>query len=168
MRFVLAHCAFLRVRHDTNSESTYATGQENRELVLNCCLHNEALSVSSIRAASVCCVACHRLQHQVGAMDNAAVDIAPEGLATLSYDDTVAYEEQLPTEAEIAAAEAASLANRIGRGKVYLLSESSIVTRSTKVSRLSNPHVFSYVLLISDANLLLSSVIRRENTTMTG
>jgi len=101
-------------------------------------------------------------------MDNAAVDIAPEGLATLSYDDTVAYEEQLPTEAEIAAAEAASLANRIGRGKVYLLSESSIVTRTTKVSRFSGPHVFSYVLLISDANLLLSSVICRENKTMTG
>ncbi|KAF5321858.1 hypothetical protein D9619_001218 [Psilocybe cf. subviscida] len=39
----------------------------------------------------------------------------------LSYDDNVAYEEQLPTEAE----QAASLAKRIGTSKVYLLAESA-------------------------------------------
>ena len=49
----------------------------------------------------------------------------------LSYDDTVAYEEQLPTEAERESA--ASLANRIGSSKVYLLSESSVATRVGKV-----------------------------------
>lgn len=38
----------------------------------------------------------------------------------LSYDETVPYEEQLPS-----AAEAAALASRIGSTKVYLLSESS-------------------------------------------
>ncbi|KAF8876307.1 hypothetical protein CPB84DRAFT_1795920 [Gymnopilus junonius] len=63
-------------------------------------------------------------------MDNLAEDIAPEPVAVLSYDDTVAYEAQLPTEEERAAA-AASLANRIGTSKVYLLSESSAAaTRS--------------------------------------
>lgn len=38
----------------------------------------------------------------------------------LSYDETVPYEEQLPS-----AVEAAGLASRIGNTKVYLLSESS-------------------------------------------
>ncbi|KAF8966488.1 hypothetical protein BDZ97DRAFT_1917591 [Flammula alnicola] len=61
-------------------------------------------------------------------MDNTPDGIAPEELATLSYDDTVAYEEQVPTEAE----RAASLAKRIGTSKVYLLSESSAVTRVGK------------------------------------
>lgn len=53
----------------------------------------------------------------------------------LSYDDTVAYEEQLPTEQERAAAAArtASLVNRVGNSKVYLLSESTATTRNTKV-----------------------------------
>jgi ATP:corrinoid adenosyltransferase len=50
----------------------------------------------------------------------------------LSYDDTVAYEEQLPTEEEVAAT--GSLANRIGNSRVYLLSESTAATaRTTKV-----------------------------------
>lgn len=54
----------------------------------------------------------------------------------LSYDDTVAYEEQLPTEQERAAeaARTASLINRVGNNKVYLLSESAAATiRTTKV-----------------------------------
>ena len=53
----------------------------------------------------------------------------------LSYDDTVAYEEQLPTEEEMAAATTTeSLANRIGNSRVYLLSESTAATtRTTKV-----------------------------------
>lgn len=41
----------------------------------------------------------------------------------LSYDDTVAYEEQLPSTDH----ERANLADRIGTTKVYLLSESSKV-----------------------------------------
>ncbi|KAJ7499384.1 hypothetical protein FB451DRAFT_1205262 [Mycena latifolia] len=45
-------------------------------------------------------------------------EVAPDAYPSLSYDDT-AYEEQLPTPAE-----QASLANRIGTSKVYLLSES--------------------------------------------
>ncbi|KAJ7179572.1 hypothetical protein C8R46DRAFT_1345896 [Mycena filopes] len=52
-------------------------------------------------------------------------DSAPDAFPDLSYDDT-AYEEQLPT-----AAEQASLANRIGTSKVYLLSE-SVATRVGK------------------------------------
>jgi hypothetical protein len=52
----------------------------------------------------------------------------------LSYDDTVAYEEQLPTEEELAASRTASLADRIGNSRVYLLSESTAATtRTTKV-----------------------------------
>lgn len=54
------------------------------------------------------------------------MDIATEPLpveySTLSYDDTVPYEDQLPTASE----EHTSLANRIGHTKVYLLSESSV------------------------------------------
>jgi hypothetical protein len=50
-------------------------------------------------------------------MDTFPEDNAPDAFPALSYDDT-AYEEQLPT-----AAEQASLANRIGTTKVYLLSE---------------------------------------------
>lgn len=57
-------------------------------------------------------------------MDNTPDGVTPQAIATLSYDDDVAYEAQLPTEAELAAT-AASLANRISRSKVYLLSESS-------------------------------------------
>ncbi|KAJ6567345.1 hypothetical protein DFH09DRAFT_1156709 [Mycena vulgaris] len=44
-------------------------------------------------------------------------EVAPDAYPALSYDDTT-YEEQLPT-----LAEQASLANRIGTSKVYLLSE---------------------------------------------
>lgn len=62
-------------------------------------------------------------------MDNSPDGIAPEEhLAPLSYDDTVAYEEQLPTESE-----RGSLANRIGTTKVYLLSETTVATRPSKV-----------------------------------
>jgi hypothetical protein len=56
--------------------------------------------------------------------------------AMLSYDDTVQYEEQLPTEEEriAAAARTGSLVNRIGSSRVYLLSESAAaITRTTKV-----------------------------------
>ncbi|KAF9004743.1 hypothetical protein BDQ17DRAFT_1390226 [Cyathus striatus] len=61
-------------------------------------------------------------------MDN-AIDIAPnEYTPELSYDDTVAYEEQVPTEEE----RVASLANRIGRTKVYLLSETTSQARIGK------------------------------------
>ncbi|KDR74423.1 hypothetical protein GALMADRAFT_250360 [Galerina marginata CBS 339.88] len=62
-------------------------------------------------------------------------DIAPQVLdpsLPLSYDDNVAYEAQLPTAAEleaeavrVQAVASASLANRIGTSKVYLLSETS-------------------------------------------
>lgn len=51
-------------------------------------------------------------------------DIAPE-FTVLSYDDTVAYEEQVPTHPSNDP-ERSSLANRIGSTKVYLLSESSV------------------------------------------
>jgi hypothetical protein len=67
---------------------------------------------------------------------DAADEMAPHMESTmLSYDDTVAYEEQLPTEEELAAASrTASLANRIGNSRVYLLSESTAATtRTTKV-----------------------------------
>jgi hypothetical protein len=62
------------------------------------------------------------------------MDIASEAnplaeYSTLSYDDTVPYEDQLPDDGEPAQA---SLANRIGSTKVYLLSESS-VARVAKV-----------------------------------
>lgn len=66
---------------------------------------------------------------------------ATDGLALhmdssmLPYDD-IAYEEQLPTEQERAAeaARTASLVNRIGNNRVYLLSESATATtRATKV-----------------------------------
>ncbi|GLB33260.1 putative nuclear cap-binding protein subunit 3 [Lyophyllum shimeji] len=56
-------------------------------------------------------------------MDNWPDGVSPDAVAaadTLSYDDTVAYEEQVP------APESASLANRIGSTKVYLLSETSV------------------------------------------
>ncbi|KAJ7163789.1 hypothetical protein C8R43DRAFT_988658 [Mycena crocata] len=49
-------------------------------------------------------------------MDSFPDEVAPDAFPALSYDDT-AYEEQLPTPAK------ASLANRIGTSKVYLLSE---------------------------------------------
>ncbi|PPQ82260.1 hypothetical protein CVT26_009976 [Gymnopilus dilepis] len=63
-------------------------------------------------------------------MDNLPEGVLPDpvstsGSAMLSYDDTVAYEEQLPTAEEAERAAAASLAKRIGSSKVYLLSESS-------------------------------------------
>ncbi|KAJ7122884.1 hypothetical protein C8R44DRAFT_784776 [Mycena epipterygia] len=50
-------------------------------------------------------------------MDTFPDEVAVDAYPALSYDDT-AYEEQLPTPAE-----QASLANRIGTSKVYLLSE---------------------------------------------
>ncbi len=66
-----------------------------------------------------------------------ADEISPHIESTmLSYDDSVAYEEQLPTEEELeaAATRTVSLANRIGNSRVYLLSESTAATtRTTKV-----------------------------------
>ena len=63
-------------------------------------------------------------------MDNTPIGVDIAEVSALSYDE-VAYEEQLPTEAERAAA--ASFAKRIGTSKVYLLSESSAVGRVGKV-----------------------------------
>ncbi|KAF5371944.1 hypothetical protein D9615_008089 [Tricholomella constricta] len=55
-------------------------------------------------------------------MDNWPDGVAPEVVGdTLSYDDNIAYEEQISNDPE-----RASLANRIGSTKVYLLSETSI------------------------------------------
>lgn len=62
-------------------------------------------------------------------MENTPAEFTTEDIAALSYDDSVAYEEQVPTDAE----RAASLAKRIGTSKVYLLSESSAVARAGKV-----------------------------------
>jgi hypothetical protein len=64
-------------------------------------------------------------------MDNTPDGVNIEELSALNYDDTVAYEQQLPSEHEVAA----SLAKRIGTSKVYLLSESSAATRAGKVRR---------------------------------
>lgn len=60
-------------------------------------------------------------------MDTFPDEVAVDAYPALSYDDT-AYEEQLPTPAE-----QASLANRIGTSKVYLLSET--IARVGKVRR---------------------------------
>jgi hypothetical protein len=64
-------------------------------------------------------------------MDNSPEGVSPDLLNSLSYDDTVAYEEQVPTHVSNDP-ERASLANRIGNTKVYLLSEST-ATRAGKV-----------------------------------
>ena len=63
-------------------------------------------------------------------MDNTPDGVNIEEFSALNYDDTVAYEQQIPTEHEVA-----SLAKRIGTSKVYLLSESSAATRAGKVRR---------------------------------
>jgi len=73
-------------------------------------------------------------------MDIYPEEIAPQDISTaLSYDDTVAYEAQLPTEAERAATEAAaasSFASRISKSKVYLLEDSSSSsTRNTTMGK---------------------------------
>ena len=66
-------------------------------------------------------------------MDNTPDGVNIEEFSALNYDDTVAYEQQIPTtEPEVVA----SLAKRIGTSKVYLLSESSAATRAGKVRRL--------------------------------
>jgi hypothetical protein len=64
-------------------------------------------------------------------MDNAVALDSPVDLSALSYDDTVAYEEQVAPAND---PEPMSLANRIGRAKVYLLAETS-VARVGKVRR---------------------------------
>lgn len=64
------------------------------------------------------------------------MDIAADSsleLSTLSYDDTIPYEDQFATHPSIDMGRA-SLANRIGTTKVYLLSESA-VARVGKVRR---------------------------------
>jgi hypothetical protein len=58
-------------------------------------------------------------------MDNSPEGVSPDLLASLSYDDTIAYEEQVPTHPSNDPARA-SLADRIGSTKVYLLSESRV------------------------------------------
>jgi hypothetical protein len=50
---------------------------------------------------------------------------------SLSYDDTVAYEQQVPTATE--ADPRSNLASRIGNTKIYLLSEATAAARSAKV-----------------------------------
>ena len=54
-------------------------------------------------------------------MDNIPEDIVLDDLDALPYDNDVPYEEQLPSHPE-----PTSLADRIGRNKVYLLSETSV------------------------------------------
>ncbi|THH20267.1 hypothetical protein EW146_g1057 [Bondarzewia mesenterica] len=54
-------------------------------------------------------------------MDNIPEDVTPIELDTLPYDDNVPYEDQLQAQPE-----PPTLADRIGRSKVYLLSESSV------------------------------------------
>ncbi|PPR03323.1 hypothetical protein CVT24_012599 [Panaeolus cyanescens] len=70
-------------------------------------------------------------------MDNTPEGVAPEDLALLSYDDKIAYEDQLPTEAERAAEAASAFAKRISTSKVYLLSESTTSGRATKLKTLA-------------------------------
>lgn len=67
-------------------------------------------------------------------MDNLPEGVTSESLDLLSYDDTVAYEDQVPTNTsnDDDTGGGISLANRIGNAKVYLLSESS-TTRLGKV-----------------------------------
>lgn len=60
------------------------------------------------------------------AMDNSPEGVSHDSLNTLSYDDNIAYEEQLPTTHLSNDSEQVSLANRIGNTKVYLLAESSM------------------------------------------
>ena len=57
-------------------------------------------------------------------MDIASEANQPVGYSTLSYDESIPYEEQLPSNNDEATYP--SLANRIGSTKVYLLSESSV------------------------------------------
>lgn len=64
-------------------------------------------------------------------MDNSPDGVPEDGTGALSYDDTIAYEEQTPTHPSNDP-ERSSLANRIGSTKVYLLSETS-VARAGKV-----------------------------------
>ena len=75
----------------------------------------------------------HVALHSHTTMDNSPDTMSPDLFASytstsegLSYDDTIPYEEQIPTEDEKGAAEAASLAKRIGTAKVYLLSDTSV------------------------------------------
>ncbi|KAG5645258.1 hypothetical protein DXG03_006560 [Asterophora parasitica] len=78
-------------------------------------------------------------------MDNWPDGVAPEVAGEmLSYDDSVAYEEQIPTHPSNDPGRA-SLANRIGTTKVYLLSETS-VARATKVEPSSLPSSENKVL----------------------
>jgi hypothetical protein len=55
---------------------------------------------------------------------------------SLSYDDTVAYEQQVPTTTETDPR--SNLANRIGNTKIYLLSEATAAAHSAKVC---TPHL---------------------------
>jgi hypothetical protein len=61
-------------------------------------------------------------------MDNSPYIEEHTEVSILSYDNAVAYEDQLPQPDSV------SLANRIGNTKIYLLSESS-VARVGKVRR---------------------------------
>ncbi|KAF8883445.1 hypothetical protein BD779DRAFT_1539980 [Infundibulicybe gibba] len=84
-------------------------------------------------------------------MDNFE-EVSPEILAPLSYDDTVAYEEQLPADVP-PDSELAPLANRIGTAKVYLLSEASTF-RAGKV-RWIPPYLTGELDVTYRANALL-------------
>jgi hypothetical protein len=66
------------------------------------------------------------------ATDLVLPDASLESNNALSYDDTVAYEEQIPTAQE--ADPRSKLASRIGNTKVYLLADTSAAARNAKVS----------------------------------
>lgn len=64
----------------------------------------------------------------------------------LSYDDTVAYEQQLPSVTEIEAgldprSNENPLANRIGNTKIYLLSETSAAARKVLFTSLASRNI---------------------------
>ncbi|KAH9482995.1 hypothetical protein JR316_0005095 [Psilocybe cubensis] len=92
-------------------------------------------------------------------MDNTPDGIPPQDISTLSYDEDVAYEAQLPTEAEIAAS---SLANRISRSKVYLLSESSATNRPV-----NGKYVKSRILISELVGFFLLLLVFQRGNTMT-
>lgn len=120
MRLVFADDWLSRFRHD-NRRVEEISARRN-----NCCDY-----ITYDRRASPPCSSTSIHIRFLSTMDNFPDGIAPQDNMALSYDDTVAYEEQLPTEAE--RERSASLATRIGSSKVYLLSESSVATRTSKV-----------------------------------
>ena len=120
-------CAlFLLMTGSPDSDMTTDGVEEISARRNNCCDY-----ITYDRRASPPCSSTSIHIRFLSTMDNFPDGIAPQDNMALSYDDTVAYEEQLPTEAE--RERSASLATRIGSSKVYLLSESSVATRTSKV-----------------------------------